>query len=97
MSLSKPWRDLDRSTVARAPAAPGVYELGDDEGNVVALDHGVLADELKEALAYGEASKVRWERATSRRHAERLAEQHRSDDGHTDGGHPPDAPSGRQS
>ncbi|MFB6096047.1 MAG: hypothetical protein ABEJ74_01505 [Haloferacaceae archaeon] len=77
MSLRKPWRDLDRATVARAPDRYGVYELGDDEGNVVGVDAGVLRDELKEALAYGDAARVRWQEATSREHAGRLLDEHR--------------------
>lgn len=80
MSLRKPWRDLDRSTIASAPVAYGVYELGDDGGAVLALEHGVLKDELKDALAYGDASKVRWERTSSKRHAERLIERHTSEE-----------------
>ncbi|WP_449272187.1 DUF7508 domain-containing protein, partial [Halorubrum halodurans] len=35
MSLAKPWRELDRSTVGRAPNRYGLYELGDDEGETV--------------------------------------------------------------
>lgn len=76
MSLRKRWRDLDRATVGRAPETYGVYELGDDEGNVVGIDYGVLRDELKEALAYGDASRVRWTEAASKDHAKRLLEEH---------------------
>jgi len=47
MPLQKPWRDLDRTAVASAPDRPGVYELGDPSGTVLAVDHGVLRDELK--------------------------------------------------
>jgi hypothetical protein len=78
MALRKQWRDLDRATVGRAPARYGVYELGDGEGNVVGVDWGVLRDELKEALAYGDGEQVRWTVAEHREHAENLAEQHRS-------------------
>lgn len=77
MSLRKPWRPLDRSTVGAAPDAYGVYELGDGDGNSLGVDVGVLRDDLKEALAYGDAAKVRWVKATSRAHAERLVEDHR--------------------
>ncbi|MGM0591201.1 MAG: DUF7508 domain-containing protein [Halobacteriota archaeon] len=76
MSLRKRWVDLDRSTVSRAPSRYGVYELGDDDGTVLSVGSGVLVDELKEALAYGSASKVRWEVATSKEHAERLEREH---------------------
>ncbi len=76
MPLAKGWRDLDRSTVGRAPERWGVYELGDD-GDVVEVGSGVLRDELKTALSYGSASQVRWETAPSRDRAEELAREHR--------------------
>ena len=76
MSLAKPWRDLDRSTVGSAPNRYGLYELGDDEGETVGFGTGVLRDELKEALAYGDATRVRWEVADSEAHAERLLAEH---------------------
>lgn len=75
MSLRKRWRDLDRSTVARAPERYGVYELGDEEGEVIEAGVGRLRDELKDALSYSTAAKVRWEAANSREHAERLADE----------------------
>jgi hypothetical protein len=74
MSLRKQWRPLARETVGRAPDAYGVYELGDADGNVVGSGVGVLRDELKEAFAYGDAQQVRWKRAQSRDHAQRLFE-----------------------
>jgi hypothetical protein len=77
MALRKQWRDLERSTVGRAPERYGVYELGDGDGNVVGVDWGVLRDELKEALAYGDGEQVRWEVAEHRDHAQELAERHR--------------------
>jgi len=77
MALRKQWRDLDRSTVGRAPERYGVYELGDGEGTVVGVGWGVLRDELKEALAYGDGEQVRWEVAEHRDHARELAERHR--------------------
>lgn len=76
MSLRKPWRDLDRGTVASAPDAYGVYELGTEDGESLGVAVGVLRDELKEALAYGDAAQVRWTVASSREHAERLADEH---------------------
>ncbi|MFC5280010.1 hypothetical protein ACFPM1_14765 [Halorubrum rubrum] len=76
MSLAKPWRDLDRSTVGRAPNRYGLYELGDDGKETVGFGTGVLRDELKEALAYGDATRVRWEVADSEAHAERLLAEH---------------------
>jgi len=77
MPLKKAWRDLDRSTVGRAPERYGVYELGRD-GDVLSVGAGVLRDELKEALAYGDAEQVRWETTPSRQRAEELAEEHRN-------------------
>ncbi|EJN61360.1 DUF7508 domain-containing protein [Halogranum rubrum] len=77
MALRKQWRTLDRATVGKAPDRFGYYELGDADGTVVDSGVGVLRDALKDALSYGSASKVRWTEATSREHAERLAEEHR--------------------
>jgi hypothetical protein len=76
MPIAKRWRDLDRSTVGRAPERYGVYELGED-GEVREVGAGVLRTELKDALAYSRATQVRWETADSREHAERLAADHR--------------------
>lgn len=77
MPLRKPWRDLERETVAGAPDRPGVYELGDGEGTVRAVDHGVLRDELKTALAYGDAPRVRWKETHTLEQASELAAEHR--------------------
>jgi hypothetical protein len=77
VSLRKRWRDLDRATIGRAPDRYGVYELGDESGEVIELGSGHLRDELKEALAYGRAAKVRWQAANSREHAKRLEGEHR--------------------
>lgn len=76
MPLETAWRDLDRSTVGRAPERWGVYELGAD-GDVVEVDAGVLRDELKTALHYSTATQVRWEATPSRDRAEELAREHR--------------------
>lgn len=76
MSLAKPWRDLDRSTVGSAPNRYALYELGDSDGDTVGFGTGVLRDELKEALAYGDADKVRWALADSPEHADRLLAEH---------------------
>jgi hypothetical protein len=76
MSLRKPWQDLDRSTVRTAPDRYGVYELGDDSGESIRIDAGVLCDDLKEALSRSEATTVRWTAANSKAHAERLLEEH---------------------
>lgn len=77
MALRKQWRDLNRKTVAKAPDRFGYVEFGDDDGALVDSDVGVLRDVLKDALAYGNASKVRWAEATSKEHAERLAVENR--------------------
>jgi len=92
MSLRKRWRPLERSTVGRAPDSYGLYELGDSDGTSLGIGIGVLRDELKEAVAYGrpasfepteaasgdsEPTQVRWQRATSKAHAERLFAEHR--------------------
>ncbi|MFB6093245.1 MAG: hypothetical protein ABEK02_09570 [Haloquadratum sp.] len=75
MALRKPWEPLDRETVGSAPDAYGVIEFGDGDGNVVDAVAGLLPDELREELAYGDAEQVRWERAQSREHAERLLDE----------------------
>ncbi|WP_418281503.1 DUF7508 domain-containing protein [Halorubrum sp. DTA98] len=76
MSLRKPWRELDRSTVRSAPDRYALYELGDADGDTIGFGTGVLRDELKEALAYGDADRVRWKLAESAEHAERLFAEH---------------------
>lgn len=75
--LQKPWRDLTRETVASAPDRPGVYELGDDDGTILAVDHGALRDELKTALAYGDGTRVRWTETHTLERASDLAADHR--------------------
>lgn len=77
MPLQKPWRDLDRATVGAAPDRPGVYELGDESGTVRAVDHGVLRDELKTVLAYGDADRVRWDETHTLEQARERADEHR--------------------
>lgn len=80
MSLRKRWRELDRSTVRSAPDRYALYELGDADGETVGFGTGVLRDELKEALAYGDAEHVRWTLAESPAHAERLLSEHVDDE-----------------
>lgn len=77
MPLAKRWEPLERTTVGRAPDRYGMVEFGDDDGTVLAIETGVLRDVLKEAVAYGDYDRVRWETAQDRDHAERLAEEHR--------------------
>jgi hypothetical protein len=77
MPLQKPWRDLERGAVGAAPDRPGVYELGDASGTVLAVDHGVLRDELKTALAYGDGDRVRWTETHTLEAARELAAEHR--------------------
>jgi hypothetical protein len=75
--LSKRWEPLERATLGTVPDRYGVYELGDDEGTVLSVEAGPLRDELKEALAYRDAPKVRWQVANNRAHAETLLAEHR--------------------
>ena len=77
MPLRKPWRDLDRDAVSSAPDRPGVYELGDEAGTVLSVDHGILRDELKTALAYGDGDRVRWTETHTRERARERAAEHR--------------------
>ncbi len=77
MPLQKPWRDLDRKTVSRAPDRPGIYELADRSGTVQSIGHGVLRDELKTALAYGDGDRVRWAETHTLDQAGELAAEHR--------------------
>jgi len=35
MALNKPWTDYDPATASRLPGALGVYEIGDEDGNVL--------------------------------------------------------------
>ncbi len=77
MPLRTGWRDLDRSTVASAPDRPGVYELGDADGTALAVESGVLRDELKSALAYGDGEQVRWKETHTLEQAASLAAEHR--------------------
>lgn len=78
MPLQKGWERLERSTIGAVPDRYGVYELGDESGVVLAVDHGPLRDELKEALAYGDGTRVRWLETQNRDEAERLVEEHRT-------------------
>ena len=78
MPLQRRWESFDRPTVASAPDRLGVYELGDADGTVVEVGHGVLRDELKDALAYRDAAKVRWTTAQTREQAADLAAEHES-------------------
>ena len=77
MPLRKGWDPLERSTLGSVPDRYGVYQLGDESGTVIAVDHGPLRDALKEVLAYGDGARVRWVTTQNRNEAERLAEQHR--------------------
>lgn len=77
MPLARPWKPLDRSTIGSVPDRYGMYELGDEDGSITAIEHGPLRDELKEALAYGDGTQVRWQSTQDRKEAERLVEDHR--------------------
>ena len=77
MPLKRGWEPLERSTIEALPDRYGIYELGDDEGTVLEVDHGPLRSELKEALAYGDAAQVRWQSTQNRAEAEQLVAAHR--------------------
>jgi hypothetical protein len=77
MSLRKPWKPLSKATLREVPDRYGLYELGDADGNSLGVDAGPLRDELKEAMAYGDAAQVRWRVTTSREHAASLLDDHR--------------------
>lgn len=77
MPLTKAWESLNRDTVRSVPDRYGIYELGDEEGTVLSVEAGPLRDELKSVLAYGDATKVRWQTTESVEQAERLVETHR--------------------
>jgi hypothetical protein len=79
MPLRTQWRALDRSAVGAAPDRLGVYELGNDDGDVLTVDAGVLVDEVKDALTYGprDATQVRWQTTQTREQARELVAEHR--------------------
>lgn len=78
MPLRKAWEELSRETVVAVPDRYGIYELGDDDGTVLRIDHGPLRDSLKEALAYeSAATTVRYRVTANRPEAERLVAEHR--------------------
>lgn len=76
MPLATQWRDLDRSAVGAAPERYGIYELGKD-GEILKVGWGVLKNELKDALAYGDWEQVRWQETYSEMKARQLATEHR--------------------
>lgn len=75
MSLRRRWRSLTRATVGSAPEAYALIEFGDGDGDVLRAEAGFLPDALREELSYGDAEAVRWKRAQSREHAERLLDE----------------------
>jgi hypothetical protein len=75
--LRKRWQPFERSTLGQVPDRLGVYELGDEDGTVLEVGHGVLRDELKSALSYRDASTVRWTTVQTREQAAALAAEHR--------------------
>ena len=38
MPLEKPWKPLERATIGSVPDSYGVYELGDGDGDVLAVE-----------------------------------------------------------
>lgn len=78
MPLQRPWEPLERDTVVSVPDRYGIYELADEEGSIIHIDHGPLRDALKEALSYHpEASQVRYRITAHRPAAEQLVAEHR--------------------
>ena len=77
MPLQRQWKALSRRTVGSAPPRYGVYELGDDDGEVLEVGWGVLRDELKDALAYSAGERVRWVECQTKAEARELAADHR--------------------
>jgi hypothetical protein len=75
MGIPVAWRELDRDAVRETPDGYGVYEFADGSGSR-GVETGVVRDAVKEELSYGDAERVRWRSATSREHAERLAEEY---------------------
>jgi hypothetical protein len=77
MPLARPWQPLERSTIESVSDRYGIYEIVDEDGSIIAIEHGPLRDELKEALAYGGGKRVRWQSTQDRNEAERLVDTHR--------------------
>ncbi|MDZ7745985.1 MAG: hypothetical protein U5K28_05535 [Halobacteriales archaeon] len=76
MPLRTGWSELTRATIGSAPDRYGVIEFGTD-GDIDAIESGMIRDVLKEALTYESYEQVRWKTAAHRDHAERLAREHR--------------------
>ncbi len=77
MPLRTQWRDLDRAAARAAPNRYGVVEYGSADGEVLAVETGMLKDELKSAVGYRDADAVRWKETQTREQAEELAAEHR--------------------
>lgn len=77
MPLATRWRTLDRGAADSAPNRYGVVEYGAEDGTVLAVESGMLKDEVKNGLAYQSAEKVRWTETQTRARAEELATEHR--------------------
>ncbi len=78
MPLRTQWRDLDRGTARAAPNRYGVVEYGSADGEVLAVETGMLKDELKSAVGYRDADTVRWKATQTKAQAEELAADHRA-------------------
>lgn len=77
MPLRTQWRDLDRAAARAAPNRYGVVEYGTSDGDVLAVETGMLKDELKSAVGYRDAAAVRWKETQTKAQAEELAAKHR--------------------
>ena len=96
--LDKPWRPLERSTVAGVAAELGVYELADVDARVVRIGYAGgrtlfgLRSELEAALAAGEAAFFRTEvNAQYLSRLEELLMVHKADHGALPPGNAADA------
>ncbi|MFC7114726.1 hypothetical protein ACFQH2_06785 [Natronoarchaeum sp. GCM10025703] len=77
MPLRTQWRDLDREAARAAPNRYGLIEYGTADSDVLAVETGMLKDELKSAVGYRDADAVRWKETQTKEQAESLAAEHR--------------------
>lgn len=77
MPLRIQWRDLNRDAARAAPNRYGIVEYGTADGEILAVETGMLKDELKSAVGYRDADAVRWKETQTKAQAEELAAEHR--------------------
>lgn len=82
MPIQKEWLDLTQDQIDTVPEAPGIYELGDTEGNVLYIGFTDKAEELRGVLRYhgqensGDVHKFRFLLAAFLQHPELLFQKH---------------------